>query len=118
MIFRAIVAVGLICVLAPNEPDLGFGRPSSIVAQLVPELAASIGLLALTNGEARDRDEAAPSSEGEDRASLLDRLRAIKADIERDRERRLASAASVGDERRAAVRWAARTSAVEPERAR
>jgi hypothetical protein len=39
MIFRAIFWVGLVALLMPHEPDLGFGRPGVDSAPL-PEVAA------------------------------------------------------------------------------
>jgi len=32
MIFRAIFWIGLVAVMMPHEPDLGFGRPDSIAS--------------------------------------------------------------------------------------
>jgi len=32
MIFRAIFWIGLVAVMMPHEPDLGFGRPASAAA--------------------------------------------------------------------------------------
>ena len=39
MIFRAIFWVGLVAVLMPHEPDLGFGRPVSIDSDIPDALA-------------------------------------------------------------------------------
>lgn len=46
MILRAIFFIGLVSLLIPHEPDLGFGRPgaASQVAAMVPG-ASSIGAL-------------------------------------------------------------------------
>jgi hypothetical protein len=38
MIFRAIFWIGLVAILMPHEPDLGFGRPAAIDSPL-PEMA-------------------------------------------------------------------------------
>jgi hypothetical protein len=38
MIFRAIFWIGLVALLMPHEPDLGFGRPVAIDSKL-PQLA-------------------------------------------------------------------------------
>ena len=29
MIFRALIAIGIVSLLTPHEPDLGFGRPGA-----------------------------------------------------------------------------------------
>ena len=40
MIFRAIFWIGLVAVLMPHEPDLGFGRPDSIDSSVSTEVAS------------------------------------------------------------------------------
>ncbi len=40
MILRAIFWIGLVSLLMPHEPDLGFGRPGSGLAALLPSAAA------------------------------------------------------------------------------
>lgn len=39
MIFRAIFWVGLVAVLMPHEPDLGFGRPVAIDSDVTGQVA-------------------------------------------------------------------------------
>ena len=39
MIFRAIFWVGLVALLMPHEPDLGFGRPVSIDSDVTAQVA-------------------------------------------------------------------------------
>src|SRR6202008_3974289 len=39
MIFRAIFWIGLVAVLMPHEPDLGFGRPASLDSNVAGEVA-------------------------------------------------------------------------------
>lgn len=36
MIFRAIFWIGLVAILMPHEPDLGFGRPAGLDAGVPP----------------------------------------------------------------------------------
>lgn len=36
MIFRAIFWIGLVALLMPHEPDLGYGRPGAHLSTLVP----------------------------------------------------------------------------------
>jgi len=40
MIFRAIFWIGLVALLMPHEPDLGFGRPDGLNAGIPSEVAA------------------------------------------------------------------------------
>jgi hypothetical protein len=40
MIFRAIFWIGLVAVLMPHEPDLGFGRPAGLDTAVPSEVAA------------------------------------------------------------------------------
>ena len=39
MIFRAIFWIGLVAVLMPHEPDLGFGRPGANQPDVASEVA-------------------------------------------------------------------------------
>jgi hypothetical protein len=39
MIFRAIFWIGLVALLMPREPDLGFGRPDSVGAPVEGQIA-------------------------------------------------------------------------------
>jgi hypothetical protein len=39
MIFRSIFWIGVVALLLPREPDLGFGRPASALAQPMLALA-------------------------------------------------------------------------------
>ena len=39
MIFRAIFWVGLVAILMPHEPDLGFGRPVAIDSDVTGQVA-------------------------------------------------------------------------------
>ena len=39
MIFRAIFWIGLVAVLMPHEPDLGFGRPAPIDSDVTGQVA-------------------------------------------------------------------------------
>jgi len=97
MIFRAIAALGLVCMLMPNEPDLGFGRPSSGAARLISDLAARLGVSA--NGEVQEGAGSTSVDDESVQASVLDRLRAVKADIARDRDRRATRAVLVERDR-------------------
>ncbi len=36
MIFRAIFWIGLVALLMPHEPDLGYGRPGAHLSALLP----------------------------------------------------------------------------------
>ena len=40
MIFRAIFWIGLVALLMPHEPDLGFGRPDGLNAGIPSEITA------------------------------------------------------------------------------
>jgi hypothetical protein len=40
MIFRAIFWIGLVALLMPHEPDLGYGRPDSVTTGVTSEIAA------------------------------------------------------------------------------
>ncbi len=40
MIFRAVFWIGLVALLMPHEPDLGFGRPAGIDSSIPSEVAA------------------------------------------------------------------------------
>jgi hypothetical protein len=95
MIFRTIVAVGLIGLLMPKEPDLGFGRPGPSVVQLIAQLGVNFGALGVVNGGARDQSGSVLLADDESgRASIMGRLQAVKIDIELDRNRRAARTAA------------------------
>jgi hypothetical protein len=45
MIFRALIAIGIVSLLTPHEPDLGFGRPGAGAAHPSPaSLLSASGL--------------------------------------------------------------------------
>jgi hypothetical protein len=39
MIFRAVFWIGLVALLMPQEPDLGFGRPGALDSQVAGDVA-------------------------------------------------------------------------------
>jgi hypothetical protein len=47
MIFRAAFFIGLVCVLAPREPDLGLGRPGA--GALLPSPASVLSAVGLSH---------------------------------------------------------------------
>jgi hypothetical protein len=87
MIFRAIFWIGLVAILMPHEPDLGFGRPAapSLDANVASDVASWAGTKLKEPGNIC-RDNAGACSVG---ASLIDNVRAatlrslaeVKADI-------------------------------------
>ncbi len=42
MIFRAIFWIGLVSFLMPHEPDVGFGRPASALASILPSSVSAM----------------------------------------------------------------------------
>jgi hypothetical protein len=50
MLFRAIFWIGLVSLLMPHEPDLGFGRPGAQAAGAAP---TGIGALIQTTNDAQ-----------------------------------------------------------------
>ena len=48
MLLRAVFWIGLVSLLMPHEPDLGFGRPGAPAAGATP---SSIGALIAASGE-------------------------------------------------------------------
>lgn len=93
MIFRAIFWIGLVALLMPHEPDLGFGRPEGMDTGVPSAVAASIKL-SVTPGLkdpaslCRYNAEACATT-----ASMLDNFKSmtvrslsqVKADIEASR---------------------------------
>ncbi len=45
MILRAVFWIGLVSLLMPHEPDLGFGRPGAQIAALAPSPAGIASLI-------------------------------------------------------------------------
>ncbi|HTT96703.1 MAG TPA: hypothetical protein VMF58_01525 [Rhizomicrobium sp.] len=95
MIFRAIFWIGLVALLMPHEPDLGFGRPSGLSAGVPDEVTA------LAKTVQPDLKDPASLCKYNTHAcatslSLLDNFRAmtvhslaqVKADIEQSRPAR------------------------------
>lgn len=96
MIFRAIFWIGLVAVLMPHEPDLGFGRPDQVdsgVATDVAGWAKSKLAPGLSDPKSLCRFNTQACSTG---ASAIDNMRdaamhglaGVKADIEADRRAR------------------------------
>ena len=94
MILRAIFFIGLVSLLIPHEPDLGFGRPGagSQVAVMVPG-ASSIGaLIQSTNVQDACKAHAEACAGG---LSILDNFQSVairsmdevRADLEAHRTR-------------------------------
>lgn len=86
MIFRAVTALAVACMVLPKEPNLGLDRPAgardpiSVVIGAICDAGTS-GLCAATKLQ-----------KGTDLTgrSLLERLRQVKIDIEQDERRRAA----------------------------
>lgn len=90
MIFRAIFWIGLVALLMPREPDLGFGRPAALDTAVVSDAAGWANAQvspALKDPHNLCRYNSAACAAG---ASMLDEFRAatmrslaeVKADIE------------------------------------
>ena len=96
MVFRAIFWIGLVAILMPHEPDLGFGRPDAGSSPL-PEVASwakarvGAGLNDPTSLCRQNADACATT------VSLLDDVKmatvrglaSVKADIEQNGRRKL-----------------------------
>ena len=91
MILRAIFFIGLVALLIPHEPDLGYGRPGGAGAQLaaMAPSASSIGaLIQSTGGACKAHAEACAGG-----LSILDGFQAVairsmdqvRADLEANR---------------------------------
>jgi hypothetical protein len=96
MIFRAVFWIGLVALLMPHEPDLGFGRPDGIATGVPSQVAAwTKGAVepGLSDPESLCRYNAHACATT---ASLLDNFKAmtvrslsqVKADIAESRGRR------------------------------
>jgi len=100
MIFRAIFWIGLVAVLMPREPDLGFGRPGQIDSQLDSGVAGDVAGWAkskiapsLADPKSLCRYNAQACNAGADvidnvRDAAMRSLSDVKADIEADRKSR------------------------------
>lgn len=95
MIFRAIFWIGLVALLMPHEPDLGFGRPASIDTG-VSAAAADWAKTKLQPGIAdphslcrynMDACSAGANLLEDFRSATLKSLAQVKADIRKDRAR-------------------------------
>jgi hypothetical protein len=103
MIFRAIFWIGLVAVLMPREPDLGFGRPDQVgggvnsgVAGDVAGWAKSKLAPGLSDPKSLCRFNTEACSAGANvidnmRAAAVSSLSSVKADIEADRRARRGS---------------------------
>ena len=89
MIFRAVFWIGLVALLMPREPDLGFGRPDSVGAPVsgqIAQWAASTVKPGLSDPKTLCRYNADACSAGlsvldDVRAAAVKSLAAVKADI-------------------------------------
>ena len=90
MIFRALVAIGIVSLLTPHEPDLGFGRPGAGASHPSP------ASLLPASGLSRKQDCGIPACAGALAfASILGlappegrTLNDVKAEIEADMQAR------------------------------
>jgi hypothetical protein len=89
MIFRAIFWIGLVALLMPHEPDLGFGRPGA--SESVLPKAAAWAQDKLASGDAAElcganaQTCAATATVLDDfRTATVRSLAAVKADIARN----------------------------------
>jgi hypothetical protein len=89
MIFRAVFWIGLVALLVPHEPDLGFGRPASPDASVTGDVTAwAKGKLQsnLKDPESLCRTNATACAAGASfvdtiRGAALHSLAEVKADI-------------------------------------
>lgn len=94
MIFRALFWIGLVAVMMPHEPDLGFGRPEPIDSSVTTEVASwarSKISPSLKDPETLCRLNADACSAGATfmdgvRESAIRSLASVKADIRASRE--------------------------------
>jgi hypothetical protein len=92
MIFRAVFWIGLVALLMPREPDLGFGRPDSVGAPVGSEIAqwaATNVKPELSDPKSLCRYNADACSAGLSvldgvRSAAVKSLSAVKADIEQN----------------------------------
>jgi hypothetical protein len=91
MIFRALIAIGIVSLLTPHEPDLGLGRPGAGASHPSP---ASV--LVSASGLSRNQDCGIPACAGALSVASAFGLTApegrtlndVKREIEADRKER------------------------------
>jgi hypothetical protein len=87
MIFRAVFWIGLVALLMPHEPDLGFGRPASPDASVTSDVTAwAKDKLQSSTPESLCRGNATACAAGASfvdtiRGAALHSLAEVKADI-------------------------------------
>ena len=89
MIFRAIFWIGLVALLMPHEPDLGFGRPGASEAVLPKAAAWASDELASSDaaqlcGASVQTCAATATMLDDFRTATVRSLAAVKADIARN----------------------------------
>jgi hypothetical protein len=92
MIFRAIFWIGLVAVLMPHEPDLGFGRPGGNQPDMAGEVADWAKAKVTSTGLCRHNGDACSSGTSfiEDLRMAAQRsLAEVKQDIASSAHRRL-----------------------------
>ncbi|MEJ0027140.1 MAG: hypothetical protein WDN01_14015 [Rhizomicrobium sp.] len=99
MFARATLALAVIAVLLPHEPDLGFGHPGAVPG--LDQSGAVQACRALGGSESDCRStmaQAAVGSGAGDLQSLVfDKLRTVKADLESSRRSSVLASKSMGD---------------------
>ncbi len=80
MFARATLALAVIAVLLPHEPDLGLGRPG-----VVPDPNGVVQACCALGGSESDCQAAADPQTGDLQSLVFDKLRAVKADLEANR---------------------------------
>ena len=96
MLFRAIFWIGLVAVLMPREPDLGFGRPNdsgSLQAKLSNAASAAIPSVFSCSSH-QESCSVLPGILGIVKSSTLRSLALVKADIKAQEHRNSAQSRS------------------------
>jgi len=73
MLFRALFWIAVVAVLMPREPDLGLGKPGSMVADGIKEFAPS--------GFCKDACAGGLSLAGDIHDTILDNLDRVKREL-------------------------------------
>ena len=79
MFIRATLAVAVIAMLLPHEPNLGLGRPATLTA--IDSNSAVEACLTLGGSETSCSAVASAAAQGDLQAFVFDKLRAVKAEL-------------------------------------
>ena len=105
MIFRAVLSIAFVAVFIPHEPDLGFGRPSSVdIPAIAVSQLASLPAAARLCGNSQEACARGLDVAGDLRSTILSNLDRVKVELKEAHQARSDHRRDIGNDLAALIK--------------